>query len=549
MTQSGSDPPPPPRQPAVVVGGARRRLNRRQGNARSTTLPTLTAENIDANPANRIPARAGASRPGYATNSNLREAASGGSMNFYSPHGGQPAAYRQPYPQPLLATRSFVDAPPNPSPASSTSSVATPAEPSKKKHGFFHLKLKDNKRSNSSDGPSISSPIPQDPPHKAQRFFGLENAQDPDSDAEGVPSVRRLQKKASSSLLTKMKSTPHMRASKDKKEDVKPEQSKGKKAKETDNSKARRLLDFLPSHGHGTRPAYNQDHAVSSPTLAVCQNDTEGDSSSDVGPYSYPDLPLDVERLGPTRRTRKKRPKSLDRMTPITEASHDTLSSSYRNSEYDSQLGIISEYEPAHRIPPRSTSLLPRSHTEFVLPSGAKYELDEADLTSDDDYDEDFVVKDHVSAKHVHPGDRVDLNQLKWQQPMIAPEPAAISRRSPLQAVENRLLDFTKEDIEKQRAILDKLDAERHAADARVAEMKASHEQFKAEFETWKQKHLTPYEKPNEQSNEDAVEQEDDDDDVDSADLNSIRSSIDTDEEPIPYVARAVSKDGHTRCL
>jgi hypothetical protein len=215
-------------------------------------------------------------------------------------------------------------------------------------------------------------------------------------------------------------------------------------------------------------------------------------------------------------------------------------------------------------FPPRSESLQAFLH----------YGLAQDDLTSADDN----VMQDtDANTSALHSGAPVAMNNSKGKQPTV------LRLRSPLQAVEDRLLDATETEMELQAqkhskvkeeespeeedfsmhgapvelskakgkqpasegtsaadkkchcdnveaelekilADINKREAERLAIDKEVAVMKEAHEKFKKEF--------------NAKYRPDQVSEDNDDNNDD--DLPSLRSSIDLDEEPTLHVATAM---------
>lgn len=552
--------PTPPdataRRPAVIVGGRRRRLVRRTGLPRSQTTPTLDLESATASEESTAATTLGTNRSAAVTEPTdttptTTQDDSQFTMNFYSPHGGLPADYRPSYKsRPPTGPPSIGLAAQSPTPGAANAANTTPK--SKKKHGLFNLKLKEGDRPKSSHDSTVTSPIPPTTPAKAVQFLGLKadaiktgSSQLGRGQNNGVsedPLVRpRLKKQSSMPLLTKIKDIA-ARETKFKEEGVAPDPPKSKKFWDTSNMKAKRLLDLLPLIGVGPKRASDDPLAASSSSLTYSEGNTEHVYRSDGGQYSHPDLPLTARRPGPSRRTRKKVPKSLDRMSIITEASHDEPGVVYRDSEHDDELEVISEYEhPA--FPPRSASLLPRSHTEYTLTSGVDYELDDDDLSPTDYVDEEEEAEEETT--------QVDLSQLKWQHPTTVPS------RGPLQMVENRLLDVTEEDMRrleatmKQHDVADLDDPEGHVArlqdavnkndatklhvDAAVADLRASHEKMKSELEASKQRAIA-FDQPDHVCD---AEHSDDDDEDD--DLVSLRSSIDLEEEPTVHVAKEMT--------
>ncbi|KAL6706603.1 hypothetical protein ACN47E_005359 [Coniothyrium glycines] len=515
---TGNRPDASTRRPAVVVGGARRRLVRRPGLPRPRNAPSVNPESATATPESSVAAGYGTHPADNATDTSSQNA-SDANMDFYSPHGGIPIDFCPTKSRPTATANKSKSAH---SPAASISGDTAEPAKGKKKHGLFNLKLKDSNRPSSSHSPAVTSPIPISTPQKAARFLGLE------SDAASVGSPRRghAQHDGNHDDVFQVENTKEPRSAE---EDADLDPPKGKKFWETSNLKARRVLEFLPSRKPGIKHASDYQDAAPKPRLYYPEDDgTKEFYSSGSGNYSLLDIPPSAQRPAQRRRTRKKGPKSLDRMTPITEASHDELSTAYRNSGHETELAVISEYEQEYIFPPRGASLLPRLQTDSLVSSTNNFELNEDDLSPMDDMAEEEEYGDEQQAESSHLGKQIDLSQVRWSHP------AVMSSRGPLQTIENCLLDMTEEDLEKHRAMLDKLDAERFAADARVAAMKVSHEKMKKEFEAFKQRTMHHSAVPDVNPPEDSASD-------DEADLVSLRSSIDLDEEPTVHVAKAVT--------
>ncbi|OAL49466.1 hypothetical protein IQ07DRAFT_680693 [Pyrenochaeta sp. DS3sAY3a] len=201
-------------------------------------------------------------------------------------------------------------------------------------------------------------------------------------------------------------------------------------------------------------------------------------------------------RPSPERRKRKKGPKSLERMSPITETSHGDLNTAYRNSQHDTELEVISEYEYGYTPP--GASVPPRSLAESMLTTRHRYESTDGDLSLADL----AIDKDDEESNEPHPGTRVVINKEKWQSP------ADILRRGPLSSLEHDLLDVSEKRLLAQiRAIkefntknagtdagvseerfqahiraTEKFDAENAGDDAEVSQLRESHERMRNEF-------------------------------------------------------------------
>jgi hypothetical protein len=284
------------------------------------------------------------------------------------------------------------------------------------------------------------------------------------------------------------------------------------------------MLGLLPSVGSSSKPAADMERAAAVSLAHYAEHDTKTSYSSEPDLHARPRLlPTTARPLpeAPKPRVRKRHPKSLDKMAPITETSHDELRSSYHNNEYNAELNLIAEYEePLYSAP------LSRSHTEPILTTKFSFELEDEDLSSTDGAiaEEDEPQEDFKA----HPGKEVDLNKVKWQQP------AVVHLRGPLQTVEDRLLDAAEQELAANKALLNNNDATRLIMDTEVAAMKASHEKMKKDFEA--AKHGVRSEEPGCSCCHEAHDDEDDDDD-----LVSISSSVDLDEEPTVHVAKVMT--------
>jgi hypothetical protein len=359
-------------QPAAMVGGQRRRrITRRQNLPRSNTTPVLGPESSAAtNSAGGDPpdldAQSGTptARPSVAPSSSM--------MDFYAPTGGLPNDLR---PSPTSRPSDvFSKMPTAYSPTPTAASVSSSTAEGKKKHAKFSFKSKDQDRPTSSHGSSLQpSPLPPITPVKAAQLLGV----DPSTDASRSGSAGRqiphdgdyddatvrplLHKQASMPMLTNFKDVTS-RQTKFREEDVAPDQPKSKGFWGGGNKKAVKLLGLLPSMGSSSKRAAEMERAAAESLMHYSERDTETSYSSAPDLHDRPRLlPAAARPLpeAPKRRARKKHPKSLDKMAPITEMSHDELRSSYRKSEHNTELDIISEYEDEY--PPHSSAPLSRS--------------------------------------------------------------------------------------------------------------------------------------------------------------------------------------------
>ncbi|KAJ4378145.1 hypothetical protein N0V83_000978 [Neocucurbitaria cava] len=517
MTDSNPN-PSSRRGPAVFVGGQRRRLVRR------SNLPRPEAST--ASHASHVTAAATSSETVDREEAPTSTVTQGPStMNFYPPTGGIPTDLR-----PSSKSR--------PSNSSSTSLLAadsptpTTVSEGKKKQSFFDgIKSKDRDRPGSSHASSLpTSPLPPSTPSKAAQFLGID--QEPptfgsprerhgqyDGVQHGVPVRPALHKQSSMPLLTKFKEATTGRQTKFKEEDVESDSPRSKKFWASGNKKAMKMLDLLPSLGSSSKRANSDEHVAPSPSLAR----TNIGYSSETDLHAPQPMPPRAPGSIPARRMRKKGPKSLDRMAPITESSHDELGAVYRNSEHVAELDVISEYED-HNLS-YNAAVASRYQTESMLTPTIRYELEDDELSSTDDIIEDEALTwDEQAMLH---GTPINMSRKKLQQA------AGVLNRGPLQTIEGRLLDEAEKDIEARKATLDRLDAEKLKVDKEVASLKESHEKMQEDFQAIKQRAVVHKgcDCAHEHHDHETEESEDDED------LVSLRSSIDLDEEPTVHIA------------
>lgn len=535
MVPPGTDPPAPP--PALVIGSTRRRLARRNGLPRSHTAPVLGGiESATSELAEDVTADTAAKQPYASTAASLTGTVFEETSIFSPTHRHLVANHHE-----RSEPHAFPKSPTDTSLVNLSPTLKGPSADTKRRYGFLNIKLKDVKLSGSCDTPTISSPLPHNAPAKAARFFGLSESLFDSSSYLGLqvrkesidndPLVRpELSNKCSTPMLTRREGNSAMQQANVKTDRDKTGPSNDKYARETSGSKARQLLDFLPFTRCGAKRAYNRRYAASSPAFCSVEDDT----NSPRGQYHHPDLPAGIERLPSCRSSKKKRPKSLERMTPITEASHDELHSRYRDSEYNTELEVISEYESMKKLLPQSAALLPRSYTtDFTLTSGEKYMVKDDELSSEGSSEFEYEAEE---IKLYNEGQPVDPMPSQWEPPAAVSEPAVLSIPDLQLTAEKRSLNFMEQDLEEERAKLDKIDAEIQQACSTTAALKDSHEKLKNSFEAIKK---TTMER---QGLEPGYVEGDDDEDTD---LVSLRSSIDLDEEPTVHVAsaRVVSRD------
>jgi hypothetical protein len=416
----------------------------------------------------------------------------------------------------------------------------------KKKQGLFGSKKSkpaalEPPKTSPSTSSLVTLTLPVSTPSKAAKFFGLEatssvadspyriQPRDEAASDNEAPVRPELKKQQSLSLLTKSK-TGVDRQTKFKEEDVQIDEP----PKASKSSAAKGLMMLIPEFAGPKRPPLEQTKA------AATRFDLD-DEKEDVGYASdghqevrfriaAAPRPVRTRSKSKTMRRKPLTSKDFPRMSPITEASFESLRPAYCEGEEVTELGVISEYEDED--PPHSAPMLPRSQTETTLQLHDGFELDEADLSPTDEYYDDEAPDDEEDV--VHPGTKVKVTVkgVHWQKA------TAIPLRSPLQTAEDTWLDATEGDmrLETHRVTLDRVDADRQAMDDKIAEMKSKHEQFKLDFAKYSTEHNPAGSiraKP-----EPILDEESEDED---ADLVSLCSSIDLDEEPIRHEAKLMT--------
>lgn len=419
----------------------------------------------------------------------------------------------------------------------------------KKKQGLFGSKkskpaaLKQPKTSPSTSS-LVTSPLPVSTPSKAAKFFGLEAKSsiadslrrvEPGDEAAAsdneAPVRQKLKEQYSRSLLTVSKPSTD-RQSTFKEEDVQTDEP----PKASKSSAAKGLKTFIPEFAAPKRAPVKQTKA------AAIRSDLE-EEEEDVSYASddHQEIRFRISaapRPAPVRpasksKAMRRRPltlKDFPRMSPITEASIESLRPAYRAGEEVTELGVISEYE--YEDPPHHTPMLPRSQTESSLVPHVKFELDEADLSPTDEYYDEEATDEEEDV--VHPGNKVKVNTKR----VHCQQATALLLRSPLQSAEDTWLDATEEEmrLETHKKTLDRFDAERKAMDDKVAEMKSKHEQFKLDFAKYSIEYNPAGSiraKP-----EPVPDEEIEDDDADPV---SARSSIDLEVVPTVHKAKRMT--------
>jgi hypothetical protein len=420
---------------------------------------------------------------------------------------------------------------------STKDSPISTATDGKKKPGLFGTKRPKalDRPNSSSQAPLMTSPLPPTTPSKAAQFFGLEpkprstdsprrgQLHDDGTTDEDAPVRPTLRKQVSLPLLTRSKLGADI-TTKSKEAYVEPDLPKQKKANKTGKNKGLRML--IPAFA-GSKRAVIQHTTAATTHFDLDKDDADIDYSNDSKLYEHRfRIPASTRPVPavPRRRVRKKSPKSLERMSPITETSFEELLTAYHEDEDATELGVISEYE--YDDPPYSAGgMLPRSHTESVIPHQNAFELDEDGLSPKKGFDDDELADEEDCA--IHPGTKVDVKRVRWQQP------TTMCIRSPLQTIEDDYLDSTEESMRLQarRMTVDRVEAEKRAMDCEHAVLRFEHEKKKLNFENIKTRgHVCANPEP-------AHEGSDEDDN----DLVSLCSSIDLDEEPLVHEAKVVT--------
>ena len=148
----------------------------------------------------------------------------------------------------------------------------------------------------------------------------------------------------------------------------------------------------------------------------------------------------------------------IDRLTPITEASRDSLSTAYRGGESNPELDVIDEYTDQYR--PHTSQGLPRRLDSLKpIKTSGLYELGPDDVSPvDHDSERRLQLADEWEEFHVHPGTPVKVE---------AQHSGVVQRRGPLQVVEDRFLDVAEAELEAKKRVA------KLAAKKRVAELEA----------------------------------------------------------------------------
>jgi hypothetical protein len=272
------------------------------------------------------------------------------------------------------------------------------------------------------------------------------------------------------------------------------------------------MLGLATSRGSSIKHGTDLDRVI--PESPTPHSKERGDDCRSYEPSLCPHLPLPDTQ--PTtkprkRRMRKKAPKSLDRMTPITEASHDELCTSYYDSEHNPELELISEYEDDNSY---HFGRQARPLTPLLFTANANFELAEGDLSSINVHSKENAVSEEEEDPAVHSDSEIDFRKLERRPPDV------IRLRGPLQTFEDRLLDATEAKLTALKIQLDMNQITRLQLNTRSNSLRASHAAMKMEFATTRPNVLPEEPSNNKESGSDH-----------GGDLISIRSSIDLEEE------------------
>ncbi|KAH6859154.1 hypothetical protein BKA58DRAFT_369364 [Alternaria rosae] len=525
------------RPAAVMVGGQRRRNTRRSNAPRSNTTPNLGLDSLAGREnASGITA---AQHTDQVEHSHVSPSSAPSSpmANSYAHNGGSPGDRHRPLPS--RPSDGFSSIPAAHSPTPTTGSASTTVTEAKKRHGKFGFKSKDQDRPSSSHEPTLQlSPLPPLTPSKAAQLLGVDPGPSlgrPRSTSVGRPAqndggydslpIRPVStRRGSMSAVTTQKSASN-RQTRFTEEGLDMELSKPKGFWNNTNRKAQRMLGLLPSAPSNASREADMGRIAAVSLARRPEEHTDTYRSSDAERHgqfrSLPPVPPVVPEA-PRRRMRKKLPKELDRMAPITETSHDELRTSYKTGERDPELNATSEYAKA---PPKAP--LSRSRNESLLTTDIRYELEEDDLSLIDEVI-DEAAQDEQEDFIAHPGNEIDVKNGATLQSTV------FRLRGPLQMVEDRLLDEAEARLAVSKAVQNQNDVDRLTLDTTYATLKVSNEAMKADFAAAQRWNAAPEECERCGGADSQVDSDDDDD------LISICSSIDLDEEPTVHVATSV---------
>ena len=207
-------------------------------------------------------------------------------------------------------------------------------------------------------------------------------------------------------------------------------------------------------------------------------------SNSQVPRTQVSVAPRPVPPVPKRDRMRRRALKTFKRMSPITEASTESLRPAYCKDEINAELGVISE--DGRDQTPLDTSVLPSSYSEMAL--NPAFELDKDDLSPTDYfYDENASTSDEDGDEDkdedvVHPGFKVDLKRMCRQNNDL------LYLRSPLQTVEDAYLDATGDEmrLEARRIALARLEKKKRNMDLEVEVLRREQERLRHQFNIYK---------------------------------------------------------------
>ncbi|KAF2263743.1 hypothetical protein CC78DRAFT_581127 [Lojkania enalia] len=471
--QNGSPRRPSSKHGAWATGPPRRRLIRRSGIPRSQTTPDLS----------------GGAAPTSALSNNIN------SVPF-----PRPALYT---PTMMSMTGPTVSSTPIQAIITPRSKSPTRSTKSQKKKPIFPWKTKEH--GNNHSQLVLTSPLPfSELSPKAARLLGVAAADGDSLDNKGDPGD------LNEIMHEEQPSRTSQKQSKFKEESIGELSSpvstssihrhfrwNGKKGKKT-----LRMLDIMPSRQYRSKSAESKEDLsrTSSPTEQDVEIGYSSDSERDIQPSS-------PKRSTPTkRRIRRKRiPKRLDKMSPITEASMSDERSVLESEHAGTELEVISEYAGLRRSVTEPVLRQPQTPNGGISSNG--------DSGSEDGAYDDQGWFD---------AERMPYRYAEAQ--IESPTPGTIQAESPLQHIERVLLDNAEQ---------------RSSIDSEKESLKEQHAQLKEQLRAAKARSFvqgvsaskrSPYDFTG-PSDEAASDDPDDDFDID----------IDSDEGSIICIAKTVT--------
>ncbi|KAH3917866.1 hypothetical protein HBI56_179390 [Parastagonospora nodorum] len=420
----------PSRQPAARVGGQRRRLSRappRNAVPRSQTLPVL-----DAGSESGASHADSESEPhGHAAATHAQEGAnvlpaSQSMANFHPPSGGVTDDSR----------------PRDHSPVPTTGSASSATTDIKTKHSLLSV------NTSRKQSPLVTSPLPPATPTKAQRVLGT---LDETAFKNFIADDENEAPKPTGFWGTSMKTAKKMLLS--------PARSRHQPDPYTLT---------LPPNTTASRPEELETNFVD--RIGMVETGRPMQYAPDSNACSGSEDAALRQRPHPKTVNKHLAQKDkIDRLTPITEASRDSLSTAYRGGESNTELDVIDEYTDQYRpysrqgLPQRLDSLKP-------IKTSGLYELGPEDVSPIDDGSERRLqLADEGEEVDAHSATPVETK---------AQQPGVVQRRSPLQVVEDRFLDVAEAELEAKKRVA------KLAAKKRIAELEAK--KYAAELEVKK---------------------------------------------------------------